>query len=471
MTMTHSTVCHRYYDQIVSLETKCPPSETQISFKWKDALDKGGSFLLGSSSLTIPSFAYEKVCVLFNIAAAQSQIATSLLHEGLNNDQSLKAAAKHLQTASGIFQALKHLGAAAGGAQELTADLHPDILHVLYLIMLAQAQEAFFYKAANDNMKDAIVAKIAAQCHEFYSEVAKNMHLKYAWPDKDWVNIITVKQAAFLGVAEYYQSLVVGQNKNFGEQIARLSKSVEMFRSADTKTVHMPSKLRELESKAMRGLEDAKKDNDFIYHAKIPDYKSLAAIGKAPLAKPTELPTKFRPNAPDLFEKLLPVSVQQALSKIEVRKQEIVNTEIATIRELTQLLNGVLASLNLPAAIEDLSAKELPASLREKSSAIKAKGGLQRIEQLISELPNLLQRNREILDEIERVLKAEEESDNNLRQQFGARWTRTPSNKLVSSLCRRCSQLTPLPYLMLEHILERPHYEIPHNHSKCHGGR
>ena len=29
----------------------------------------------------------------------------------------------------------------------------------------------------------------------------------------------------------------------------------------------------------------AKKDNDFIYHERIPDFKSLAAVGKAAVAK------------------------------------------------------------------------------------------------------------------------------------------------------------------------------------------
>ncbi|KAI1289744.1 Programmed cell death 6-interacting protein [Halotydeus destructor] len=420
----------KYYDQITSLEVKCPPSEISISFKWKDALDKGGSFLLGSSSLAIPSIGYEKICVLFNIAAAQSQVGAGMLNESLTNDQALKAAAKHFSAASGIFQTLKHMGATVGSSQELTADLHPDILHVLHLIMLAQAQEAFFWKAANDNMKDAIIAKIAAQCNELYLDALKNMHLKYAWPDKEWMGIISMKQVAFHGISEYYQSLVSGQSKIFGEQIARLAKAVEMLRQAESKASYVPSSIRDYETKANRAYEDAKKDNDFIYHAKIPDYKALSPIGKAALAKPTPMPEKFRPDAPDLFEKLLPVSVQQAVGKLDLRKQEVVNTEVATLREATQVLNATLASLNLPAAIEDITGVQLPPSLREKAEAIKAKGGAQRIEKLISDLPDLLTRNKEILDEIDRSLKAEEDSDNSLRQQFGARWTRTPSNKL-----------------------------------------
>ena len=37
--------------------------------------------------------------------------------------------------------------------------------------------------------------------------------------------------------------------------------------------------------KIYRGLEEAEKDNNFIYHAKIPEQSNLPVIGKAPVAK------------------------------------------------------------------------------------------------------------------------------------------------------------------------------------------
>ena len=60
----------------------------------------------------------------------------------------------------------------------------------------------------------------------------------------------------------------------------------------------------------------------------------------------------------------------------------------------------VLASLNLPAALEDLSGDSIPQSIAEKARSIVEQGGLQSIEQLIKDLPELLTRNREILDEV-----------------------------------------------------------------------
>lgn len=298
--------------------------------------------------------------------------------------------------------------------------------------MLAQAQETFFFKATNDSMKETVIAKIANQCEEYYADVLRQMQVvKFNWPDKDWLTIVSMKQAAFHGIAEYYQSIVCLQKKDFGEQIARLQKALECLKGAESRgALNFTQIFRDHLNKANNALEEAKKDNDFIYHAKIPEYKTLASIGKAQLAKATNIPEKYFPNIPDMFEKLLPAGVQQAVQKLEIRKQEIVNTEIATLREQTQTLNAILVSLNLPAAIEDSSGSQVPKSLIDKSNAVKEKGGLVVVQRLINELPELLQRNKEILDENERALTGEEESDDNLRAQFKERWTRIPSSKL-----------------------------------------
>ena len=62
---------------------------------------------------------------------------------------------------------------------------------------------------------------------------------------------------------------------------------------------------------------------------------------------------------------------------------------------------SVLASLNLPAAIEDLSgAGGVPQSVLDKAAAVRQNGGAAGLTQLINDLPILLQRNKEILDEV-----------------------------------------------------------------------
>lgn len=105
--------------------------------------------------------------------------------------------------------------------------------------------------------------------------------------------------------------------------------------------------------------------------------KTLGAVGKAPVAKPTAVPEKFSSNFSDLFESLVPVGVQQAIVAYDTRKQELTTSEIGKLRESTQLLNSILASLNLPAAIEDVGGEKVPQSVRDKSTAVVEAGGIQ----------------------------------------------------------------------------------------------
>ncbi|XP_066953002.1 programmed cell death 6-interacting protein [Macrobrachium rosenbergii] len=420
---------YRYYDQIVALESKIPAAEIQIPFKWKDAFDRGSIFG-GRISLTVSSLSYEKVCVLFNIAALQSQVAAA---QSSDNDEALKLSTKLFQSAGGIFNHLK--GIVHGSVQqEPTPDLQPDTLAALASLCLAQAQEVVTVKAINDQMKDMVVAKLCSQCEEMFADALKHLQresLKQLW-DREWISRVAGKQAGYHALSEYYQSKVCNSKKTVGEEIARLRHAMELFKAAQTRSGDLAF-FADHQGRAQRSLDEAVKDNDFIYHERIPDVKSLPAIGKAAVAKPTPVPERFSISFIDLFETLVPVSVQQALVSYDVRKQEIVTAEIGKLRESTQLLNSILASLNLPAAIEDVGGEKVPQSLCDKSTTVMEAGGCDALNKMITELPELLTRNKELLEECERQLTEEADSDNQLRAQFKERWTRTPSEKLTAT--------------------------------------
>ncbi|XP_044893845.1 programmed cell death 6-interacting protein isoform X5 [Felis catus] len=424
----------RYYDQICSIEPKFPFSENQIclTFTWKDAFDKGSLFG-GSVKLALASLGYEKSCVLFNCAALASQIAAE---QNLDNDEGLKVAAKHYQFASGAFLHIKETVLSAL-SREPTVDLSPDTVGTLSLIMLAQAQEVFFLKATRDKMKDAIIAKLANQAADYFGDAFKQCQYKDTLPKyfyfQEVFPVLAAKHCIMQANAEYHQSILAKQQKKFGEEIARLQHAAELIKTVASRYDEYVN-VKDFSDKISRALSAAKKDNDFIYHDRVPDLKDLDPIGKATLVKSTPVSVPISQKFTDLFENMVPVSVQQSLAAYNQRKADLVNRSIAQMREATTLANGVLASLNLPAAIEDVSGDTVPQSILTKSTSVIEQGGIQTVDQLIKELPELLQRNREILDESLRLLDEEEATDNDLRAKFKERWQRTPSNDLYKPL-------------------------------------
>uniref|UniRef100_A0A6P4EYQ4 Programmed cell death 6-interacting protein isoform X1 n=1 Tax=Drosophila rhopaloa TaxID=1041015 RepID=A0A6P4EYQ4_DRORH len=421
-------IVYAYYDQICALETKISVSELQIPFKWKDAFDKGSIFG-GKISLTHTSLLYEKVCVLFNIAALQSSIAAN---QQLDSDEGLKLAIKLLQQSAGIFQYLKGATPAAVPS-EPTPDLSQDTLTVLQALMVAQAQEVFILKAIKDNMKDQIIAKLCCQAEEFYADVLRAMQkesVRSLW-EKEWIPNIAGKQAGFHALTQLYQSLVCRASKKIGEEIARLRNAIELFKAAQSRGGN-ETYLDEYFSRAKRNLAESTKDNEFIYNEIIPDLSTLASPGKAQLAKPLPIGVPLAANFKDIFSSLVPVELHRALTASDMRRNEIVNVEIMKLRESTQTLNAVLASLNLPAAVETADGNSgLPPSLKDKAVEVRQKGGIENVQTMLKDLPELLNRNREILDETDRLLDEERDSDNQLRAQFKERWTRISSDKLT----------------------------------------
>jgi programmed cell death 6-interacting protein len=374
------------------------------------------------------SLAFEKVGVLFNIAALQSAIAA--VQSNAESDEGLKKAAIFFQQSAGIFNHLKSSAPALG--QEPTPDLNPETLNVLSNLMLAQAQEIFVFKAIKDGMKDLIIAKLSNQAVDMYGDVLKAMQkesLKTLW-DKEWIPTVAGKVSGFQALTLLFQAAHLNSTKKIGECISLLGKSIETFKTAQSR-MGKPSYLDEYAKRAQRNLVDAKKENEFIYNASIPNADTVESPGKAQLAKAMPLTPPLNSNFKDLFNDLVPVALQQALNMCDGQKAEIVGAEVRNLRDSTQTLNGVLSSLNLPAAIEVAQpGSSLPPSLLEKANEVREKGGIDSIRKLIEDLPESLTRNQEILDETEKMLNEEEQSDNQLRNQFKEKWTRTKSESL-----------------------------------------
>uniref|UniRef100_A0AC35UA02 BRO1 domain-containing protein n=1 Tax=Rhabditophanes sp. KR3021 TaxID=114890 RepID=A0AC35UA02_9BILA len=425
----------RYSDQLAAIENKLTinPTTNPVAFKWKDAFDKGSVFF-SRASLTINDSSFERAAVLFNCAAMMSIVGAGQL---MNTDEELKSAAKLFQQSAGIFHYLQErvLGMLP---QDPTPDLMPDTLASLSALMLAQAQEAIYIKGKKDAMKQGSLVQIAAQCAEFYGEAKRLMSrdiVKGIW-DKEWMATVTGKEMTMLGFAQYHQSQVAENEKNYGEVLSRLLESLSILKKSGEYIA--PSSISGETDQIKAAYETSKKHNDMIYHEAVADIKALPPLKKAALVRATGYTPPLFTRFKDMFEALVPIEIQTAVSAFESRKAELVNIETSRLREYTDVMNAILVSLNLPAALDDVTNHEkCPESIRQKGMKIRNAGGLSALNRMMNDIPDLFKNNEQILNETEKLIGEEKEVDDNLRAQFKERWTRTKSDELTPPLLQQ----------------------------------
>ena len=86
--------------------------------------------------------------------------------------------------------------------------------------------------------------------------------------------------------------MIIKSMKLFYLSITTFQYAVELFKAAQNRS-NKPNLFQNYVNIAQRNLTEAKKDNDFIYHERIPDVKSLEPIGKASVAKLLNMPETF----------------------------------------------------------------------------------------------------------------------------------------------------------------------------------
>ena len=291
-----------YYDQLGHLELKIPFSRTKIYFKWLDAFDKG-SWFGGSVPYTMSTnLLYEKACVLFNIAALGTQVGAA---QDLATEEGMKKAVKMFQMAAGILSAVSTPPPANSSDQKPTPDLSPESAAVLSSLCLAQAQEMVVQKAVMDSKKDSIIAKLARHADILYTETINLMQketVKALW-DKSWFSVVPGKQAMYSGLVQLHQARVCKVDKTIGQEIARLQLAKDLLVKSESLLVQGgQSGAQKWVDMSDPALQEARKDNEFIYFEKVPEVEDLTPVEGAAVVKPTALPDRFLPNEKDLFE-------------------------------------------------------------------------------------------------------------------------------------------------------------------------
>lgn len=269
-----------YYSQLELLDLRIPmltlSKRKLVKFTWNDAFDHTEEYLQ-------TSLAYEKACVLFNLASLLMKVTALKYNDANKNpgtetgENAFKEAIQTAQQASGVFQYLSE-----SFLHGPLADLKPSTVKFLASLCLAQNQEMFTLKVIDGDLeqkKNSLISKLCASAAKYYEDAhTETAHLVdedgvsvalqytefdiketglddeilgdendqsfaefnpesnevqstkvYAHLNASWIGIFRVKQLYYRSLTYYFQGLQLESGKKFGEAIAFLTKSSEFL--------------------------------------------------------------------------------------------------------------------------------------------------------------------------------------------------------------------------------------------------
>ncbi|KAI9318569.1 BRO1-like domain-containing protein [Dichotomocladium elegans] len=353
-----------------------------------------------------------------------------------------------------------------------TADMSNASLQTLMNLMLAQAQECIWQRAAMDQLRDGTIARLSIKIAEFYDvayETATHSSTQNVFP-KAWLIHIQIKALHFNAAAQFRKSCeCISQNK-YGEEIARLQVASNLVKSAFD--IHRSfsgspavsgaviNDLQSLQQIIQSNLARAVKDNDMIYLETIPSSTSLPAIQKTGMVEPAPpceildpvsimLTNERRADGSPhpviglpLFQKLVPFAVHQAASVYVDRKERVLKEDIIThLEELNAVYHSSVQSLNLSVTLAGFEqCVGLPSHLRAQAAEVREEGGSQALFDMWEKVQKASAKNLEILEEAFNALDEEQENDELFRSQYREQWTRPESHVFTTELVNQGQQ-------------------------------
>lgn len=184
------------------------------------------------------------------------------------------------------------------------------------------------------------------------------------------------------------------------------------------------------------------RENDLIYNAVLPPVDTLAAIDKLVVAKPIPIqevysaPDVQKVIGPDIFIRLVPLSVHESASVYSEEKAKLVRVEVeksdtaeVELRSALEAL-GVKEGLNRFKAMAENSvggSEEVPPEVQRWRDDIGVMEEQENVNSLMAELHRLRDSVSKELDAIKTDLDAESRACEAMRVKYDVLWTQEPA--------------------------------------------
>ena len=343
-----------------------------------------------------------------------------------------------------------------------SADLSRETVKTLISIMLAQGQEVFLEKQIADDKKPGLLSKLASQAQYLYLQALEGVQENFAKGvyDVTWSKMVQTKSAHMGSVSEYYQALADVDAGQYGSAIARLQVAEKFSKTAFSIAKSFPSSVptpsnfssetgSNLQAMTKRQMENVQeklsnliKDNDFIYHQTVLAEASLSAVPKFPAAKAIPVSELYQGQdiqriiGPDIFQKIIPMSVTESASMYDEEKAKLVRSEAEKIETANGEMAASLDYLKLPNSLNVLKGgmdqeMDMDSDFRRWCDDIAGHEPFSKaFERLQRDKADVLQS----LGKSSKQLDMEESVCEKMRSKYGPDWTQQPSSRLTSTL-------------------------------------
>ncbi|KAI8919290.1 BRO1-like domain-containing protein [Powellomyces hirtus] len=471
--VTGRDILYRYYGQLELLDLRFPVDEKNVKvlFTWYDAFSQ--------KATSQYSIAYEKACVIFNIAATCSSIGAL---QNRFEATGLKVAFNYFQAAAGLFLYINE-----NFLHAPSLDLSRDSIKTLHDLMLGQAQECFLEKVLLEKKQGALVAKLAAQAAHVYQQVADGFvnEAIRAQIDRAWIELTKVKVKYFQALSLYHKSMQSETDGKYGESVAYLTSAEAIakdatkmgtafagsFPSFTVSAIAAPSTSgsKGHTTAAAQALLEATKtnlnliterktvairDNDMIYHDAVPKVETLPSVEKLNAVKPTSFADICANGqadiqkiiGADIFQKLVPLAVHESASLYSEEKAKLLRAEQERVDSANGEFQATLESMNLVPTLEKLKrlskssthrtdGMAVPDEIFRFASDVQASDTAgKRAEELLELLDGFKRKVREVLDEMGFSLDKEQHECEAMRAKFNELWSQEPSGQLTSRM-------------------------------------
>ncbi|PVF96688.1 BRO1-domain-containing protein [Serendipita vermifera] len=455
--LTAASLLTKYFGQLELLELRF--SEIRVSFPWRDAFT--------SKLTTQTSLAFEKASIIYQIAAFHSSIASA---QNRSSPEGLKRAYYYFRTCAGMLGYIND-----NFLHAPSTDLSREVVKFLVGIMMAQANECFYETCIDQRKAVGLVSKVAANAAYLYSNLCEEVKefMGKGIFDRNWVTVLQIKSRYFTSVMQYQRSLADTAAGKHGEALSRMavaeSNAKEAHRLASsfspyfvsTSSTTLPAdsgtSILELTKNHLAICTEkhtqGQKDNDLIYNAVVPAEATLPVVDKISAVTPIPIqevygtPEVQKTIGPDLFGRLIPLSVHEGASvyseekaklvRKEVEKSEMADGEVKAALESLGVKEGVVRFKEIAEGVVDENVPSVVVGWQEEIRRREAsKDGANAVERLLKDLETLKVGVQTKLNTIQESMDMEARQCEMERVKYAHKWTMDPSSGLNKDLRR-----------------------------------